>query len=159
MRRSKHGLAMALAGTGLACGQGPAPEAPVVPVEIASAAQRDVRVMKEFIGTTEGAIDAEIRAQVAGYLLSRDYREGALVSKGDLLFKIDARPFRAALDQARGDLERARAVQAKADQDVKRFTPLAADGAVSQQGLDNAVQSARAGRASVEAARAVVEKA
>jgi membrane fusion protein (multidrug efflux system) len=131
----------------------------VVPVEIGAAQKRDVRVVKEFIGTTEGAIDAEIRAQVAGYLLSRDYREGALVSKGDLLFKIDARPFRAALDQARGDLERARAVQAKADQDVKRFTPLAADGAVSQQELDNAVQAARAGRASVETARAVVEKA
>jgi membrane fusion protein (multidrug efflux system) len=159
MRSVTFGFMTAVAGASLACGQGPVAEAPPVPVEVAPATQRDVRVLKEFIGTTEGAIDAEIRAQVAGYLLSRDYREGALVSKGDLLFRIDARPFRAALDQARGDLERARAVRAKADQDVKRFTPLAADGAVSQQELDNAVQAARAGRAQVDAAQAVVEKA
>jgi membrane fusion protein (multidrug efflux system) len=130
-----------------------------VPVVAAAAGQRDVRVVNEFIGTTEGHIDAEIRAQVSGYLLSRDYREGSLVNQGALLFRIDARPFQAALDQARGDLERARAAQTKADQDVARFTPLARDGAVSQQELDNAIQAARSGRASVEAALAVVDKA
>jgi len=141
------------------CGPSAPPEPPPVPVVVGSAAQRDVRVVREFIGTTEGNIDAEIRAQVSGYLLSRDYREGSLVKQGDLLFRIDARPFRAALDQASGDLERARAQRAKAEQDVARFTPLAAEGAISQQELDNAIQAARANRAAVETAQAVVEKA
>jgi membrane fusion protein (multidrug efflux system) len=142
-----------------ACGPGAAPAPPPVPVVVAPVVQREVKVMKEFIGTTEGYIDAEIRAQVSGYLLSRDYREGTLVTTGDVLFRIDARSFRATLEQARGDLERARAQRAKADQDVARFTPLARDGAVSQQELDNAIQAARAGRAAVESAQAVVDKA
>ena len=135
----------------------PPPPRPSVVVE--PIARRDVRVVREFIGTTEGDVDAEIRAQVSGYLISRDYREGTLVKRSDLLFRIDERPFRAALDQARGDLERARAVLAKSEQDVARFTPLAREGAVSQQELDNAVQAARAGRAAVDAAKAVVDKA
>ena len=157
--RSRVSGILALAGLAVACGESAPPEAAPVPVELGAATQRDVRVLKEFVGTTEGAIDAEIRAQVAGYLLTRDYREGSLVAKGDLLFTIDARPFRAALEQARGELERARAVRAKAEQDVARFTPLALEGAVSQQELDNATQSARAGRAAVDAAQAVVEQA
>jgi membrane fusion protein (multidrug efflux system) len=130
-----------------------------VPVVVAPVAQRDVRVVREFVGTTEGNVDAEIRAQVSGYLVSRDYREGTLVKKGDPLFTIDSRPFRASLEGARSELERARAARAKADQDVARFTPLAKTGAVSQEELDNAIQSARAGRASVEAAQAKVEQA
>jgi membrane fusion protein (multidrug efflux system) len=142
-----------------ACGSDAPPAPPPVPVVVAPVAQREVKVLKEFIGTTEGHIDAEIRAQVSGYLLSRDYREGTLVKTGDVLFRIDARPFRATLDQARGDLERARAQRAKAEQDVARFTPLARDGAVSQQELDNAIQAARAGRAAVESAQAMVDKA
>jgi membrane fusion protein (multidrug efflux system) len=127
-------------------------------VVTAAASQRDVRVIREFVGTTEGNVDAEIRAQVSGYLLSRDYREGSLVEPGQPLFRIDARPFQATFEQARGELERARAARAKADQDVARFTPLAATGAVSQQELDNALQAARAGRAAVESAQAVVDK-
>jgi membrane fusion protein (multidrug efflux system) len=143
----------------LGCGPGEPDAPPPVPVVVASAAQRDVRVMREFVGTTEGTVDAEIRAQVSGYLISRDYQEGTLVKKGAPLFTIDARPFRAALDGARSELERARAARAKAEQDVARFTPLAQSGAVSQEELDNAIQAARAGRASVEAAQARVEQA
>jgi membrane fusion protein (multidrug efflux system) len=141
------------------CGPAEAPAPPPVPVVVAAVGQRDVKVVREFIGTTEGNVDAEIRAQVSGYLISRDYQEGTLVKKGAPLFTIDARPFRAALEGARSDLERARAVQSKAAQDVKRFTPLAKSGAVSQEELDNAIQAERAGRASVEAARARVDQA
>jgi membrane fusion protein, multidrug efflux system len=133
------------------------PEPPSVVVE--AIGQREVRVLREFIGTTEGEIDAEVRPQISGYLLSRDYREGTLVKASQLLFEIDARPFRASLDQARGELGRAAASLAKAKQDVARFTPLAREGAVSQQELDNAVQAARAGAAAVDAAEAVVQKA
>jgi len=121
--------------------------------------QKDVAIQSEWIGTTEGAIDAEIRAQVSGYLISRDYQEGRVVKKNDLLFKIDPRPLQAQLDQARGDLGRATAQLEKTKQDVARFTPLAATGAVSQQELDNAVQANRAAQAAVQSARAAVEKA
>lgn len=137
--------------------EAPPPERPAVVVE--PIRRRDVRVQREFIGTTEGDIDADVRAQVSGYLMSRDYREGTLVKTSQVLFQIDARPFRATLDQARGELGRARAALAKSQQDVARFTPLAREGAVSQQELDNAVQAARAGQAAVDSAKAVVEKA
>jgi membrane fusion protein (multidrug efflux system) len=126
---------------------------------ISEVIQRDVPVRSEWIGTTEGAIDAQIRAQVAGYLLSRDYKEGTLVQKDQLLFRIDPRPYRAALDEARGQLARDEAVLERARLEVLRNTPLAQEGAVSQRELDNAIQSERAGEASVRASRAAVEKA
>jgi membrane fusion protein (multidrug efflux system) len=142
-----------------ACGEAVAPAPPPIDVVVADVVQKDVPITLEWIGTTEGAIDAEIRPQVSGYLISRDYAEGTAVKQGALLFQIDRRPYQAALDQARGDLERARAGLAKAAQDVARYTPLALEGAVSQQELDNAVQARRAGEASVQTARAAVEKA
>jgi membrane fusion protein (multidrug efflux system) len=143
----------------VACGGGEPPPPPPVEVVVAPVIQQDVPISTEWIGTTEGAIDAEIRAQVSGYLLSRDYREGSDVKKGDLLFRIDPRPYQAALDQAKGDLGRAQAALGKAQLDVARYTPLAAEGAVSQQELDNAVQARRAGEAAVQGASAAVEKA
>jgi membrane fusion protein (multidrug efflux system) len=144
---------------GAACGDPVAAPAPPVDVIVASVAQKDVPITVEWIGTTEGAVDAEIRAQVSGYLVSRDYEEGTEVARDALLFRIDPRPYQAALDQARGDLGRARAVLEKARLDVERYTPLAAEGAVSQQELDNAVQLRRSGEAAVQAASAAVEKA
>jgi membrane fusion protein, multidrug efflux system len=129
------------------------PEVIVTEVE-----QRDVPVTSEWIGTTEGAVDAEVRAQVTGNLVSRHYKEGTLVKKGDLLFKIDPRPYRAARGQASGELARAKAMLQKAKLDVERYTPLAAQHAISQQELDNAIQAQRAAEASVQAARATLDK-
>jgi membrane fusion protein (multidrug efflux system) len=120
---------------------------------------RDVPVVSEWLGTTEGAVDADIRAQVAGYLISRDYREGSRVTTGDLLFSVDPRSYRAALDQAKGDLGRADAALELARLDVARYTPLVASGAVSRQEYDTSVQRMRSGEAAVQAARANVEKA
>jgi membrane fusion protein (multidrug efflux system) len=142
----------------LACSE-VAPPPPPVEVVVADVAQKDVPITMEWIGTTEGAVDAEIGAQVAGYLISRDYAEGTAVKAGALLFRIDPRPFQAGLDQARGDLGRAEAVLEKSRLDVARYTPLAKEGAVSQQELDNAVQALRSGEARVQKARAAVEKA
>ena len=143
----------------LACGEeAPPPPAPV-DVVVADVVQKDVPITMEWIGTTEGAVDAEIRAQVSGYLISRDYAEGTEVKQGALLFRIDPRLYQAALDQARGDLGRAQAALTKSRQDVARYTPLAAQGAVSQQELDNAVQTTLANQASVQGARAAAEKA
>lgn len=142
-----------------ACGQTEPPAPPPVEVVVAPVVQRDVEVKSEWIGTTEGSVDAEIRAQVSGTLLSRDYQEGRLVKTGDLLFRIDPRSYQAALDQARGELGRAHAALEKAKVDVARYTPLAKEGAVSQRELDNALAMLDSGEASVRAGRAAVEKA
>jgi membrane fusion protein (multidrug efflux system) len=150
------GLALLLC---LACGEEAPPPPPPIDVVIADVVQKDVPITVEWIGTTEGAVDAVIRAQVSGYLISRDYTEGTEVKQGQLLFQIDPRPYQATLDQARGDLGRARAALTKSRQDVARYTPLAAEGAVSQQELDNAIQATLANEASLQGAQAAVEKA
>lgn len=111
-------------------------------------------------------VNAQIKAQVTGYLLRRNYSEGAVVRNGQLLFEIDPRTFHAALDQARaqlananGQVAQAEANQVKAQLDVNRYTPLAKEQAVSQQDLDNAVQANVAAQAQVRAARAQIDAA
>jgi len=151
------------------------PEVQVVQVE-----QKDVPIYSEWIGTLDGMVNAEIKAQVTGYLLKQDYSEGSFVRKGQLLFEIDARPLQAALDQANGDLAKAEGQLAQADAqllqanaqlaqaeanqgktqlDVNRFVPLAKEKAITDQELDNAVQSNLAAKALVKAANAGVETA
>jgi membrane fusion protein (multidrug efflux system) len=149
-------VSMALA---VSCGGGEAPPPPAPEVLVVEVTARDVPEISEWIGTTEGSVDAEIRSQVTGYLVSRDYEEGQRVAKGDLLFRIDPRSFQAALDQARGELGRAQAELERARLDVARYTPLVEQGAVSRQEYDNAVQRQRADEAAVQAARAAAEKA
>jgi membrane fusion protein (multidrug efflux system) len=73
-------------------------------VEVERVKQEDVPIYSEWIGTTEGLVNADIKAQVTGYLLRQDYKEGSFVTKGQLLFEIDPRPFQAALDQASGQV-------------------------------------------------------
>jgi RND family efflux transporter MFP subunit len=73
-------------------------------VKVSRVAQQDVPVYSEWIGTTDGMVNADIKAQVTGYLLRQDYKEGSFVNKGQLLFEIDPRPFQAALDQANGQV-------------------------------------------------------
>lgn len=139
--------------------QATAPPPPPPDVVVTEAIQREVPIYSEWLGTTDGSINAQIRARVQGYLQSRDYREGTAVKTGDLLFAIDPRPYQAALDQARGDLGRAEAALGKTRLDVARYTPLAREGAISQQELDNAIQADRGNQASVAAARAAVKQA
>src|ERR1700719_60615 len=71
-------------------------------VLVAQVEQKDVAIYGEWIGTLAGQVNANVQAQVTGYLLKRNYQEGSLVSKGQLLFEIDPRPFQAALEQAEG---------------------------------------------------------
>jgi membrane fusion protein (multidrug efflux system) len=134
--------------------QQPPPAVVVTPV-----VQRDVPVYREWIGTTAGNVNAEIRPRVDGYLLRRVYAEGSFVRQGDLLFEIDARQVQAQLQQAQGDLAQAQAQLSKAQQDVNRFRPLAAQKAVSQQELDNALSSTAAAKAVVDARAAAVHQA
>src|SRR5215475_11141780 len=136
--------------------------APPANVEVAQVALQNVPIYSEWIGTLDGMVNAEIRGQAPGYLLRQDYREGSFVRKGQLLFEIDPRPFQAARDQAKGDLARAQAQlaqansqllqaqaqlaqaeanQVKAQLDADRYTPLAKQKAITDQELDNSVQS------------------
>src|ERR1700675_4511103 len=141
--------------------QGSPPDVEVVQVE-----QKDVPIFGEWIGTLDGFTNADVRAQVTGYLLRQGYQEGASVKKGQLLFEIDPRPFQAALDQAQGQLAQARAqlanaeaVQGRTRLDVERYTPLAKEQAASQQDLDNAVQNNMAAKATVATAQAQIKTA
>jgi len=104
-------------------------------------------------------VNAQIHAQVSGYLMAQCYKEGELVHKGDLLFQIDPRPFQAALDKAKGQMAEAQANLDMTAIDVKRYTPLAKDNAISQQELDNAIQSNKGAQASLESAQAAVQQA
>lgn len=128
-------------------------------VLVTAVAQRDVPVYSEGVGTTSGFVDAQIRAKVQGYLLSRNYTEGSFVKAGSLLFKIDPRSYQASYDQMKGELGRAEAAYKKTQMDVARDKPLAAQGAVSQKELDDSIQSNEANRASVFSAQANLEKA
>ena len=133
--------------------------APPPAVIVTTVAQHDQPVFREWIGTTQGDVNADIRPKVEGYLLRRVYQEGSYVTRGQLLFEIDPRQARAQLQQAEANLEQARAGLAKADRDVQRFEPLAAQKALSQQEVDNARSSRAAAQASVGALQAAVEQA
>ncbi len=116
-------------------------------------------VASEWITTLDGQANAQVRPQVSGYLVRRDYQEGARVRKGDVLFEIDERPFAVALAQAEARLAEARAQLGRAEQDVARNTPLAKERAIAQSELDNNVQAKLAAEASVNAAQAAVDAA
>jgi len=135
-------------------------------VMVAQVEQKDVDLYTEWIGTLAGEVNANVQAQVAGYLLRRDYQEGSSVRKGQLLFEIDPRPFQAALDQANGQLAQAiaqlanaEAVQGRTELDVERYTPLAKLQAASQQDLDNANQNNLAAKATVATDKAQIKSA
>lgn len=141
------------------CSKPEPPKLPPPEVLVAPVAQRDVPIYSEWVGTIEGYVNAEIRPKVQGYVLAQDYENGAVVKAGQLLFRIDPRQFKAALDQAIGQLESTKAILKKTELDVARYKPLAAQGAVSQEELDNAIQQNEANAAAVFQARANVEQA
>jgi membrane fusion protein (multidrug efflux system) len=128
-------------------------------VEVVTVTQADVPIYHEWIGTLDGMVNAQIRAQVSGYLMDQDYREGDQVKKGDLLFEIDPRPFQAALDLAKGLLAEAEARLGKAELDIKRFAPLVKAKAISEEEYDNAIQAELEAKAAVVSAKARVEEA
>jgi membrane fusion protein (multidrug efflux system) len=141
------------------CGKKAPPPPPPPLVVVTPVIQKDVPVYGEWIGTTAGDINAEIRPQITGYLLRRIYDEGSFVRSGQLLFEIDPRQIRAQLQQAEANLGQGRANLAKAERDVARFRPLAEQRAISQQELDNAVSAEQVARAAVVALQAAVDQA
>jgi len=150
----------------IGCQKSQNPTTPPPDVEVVEVLQRDVPIPKEWIGTLDGLVNAQIRPQVTGYLLRQNYKDGSFVKKGQLMFEIDPRTFQAALDQAKGQLAnaeqqlaQAEANQVKAQLDVNRYVPLAKEQAVTQQDLDNAVQANRAAQAQVRAAKGQIDAA
>src|SRR5436190_4310819 len=128
-------------------------------VLVTTVTSRDVPVLHEGVATLEGFITANINAQVQGYLISRDYKEGSVVKKGDLLFQIDPRPFQASLDQAKGNLAVAQSNQTEADADVKRAINLFKNKVISDQERDTYINAASSTKANVQAAEAAVRQA
>jgi len=118
-----------------------------------------VALTSEWIATLDGYVNAQIHPQVSGYLVQRNYREGAAVHKGDVLFEIDARPLNAILSQAMAQVAQAEAQLAKSARDVERDTPLAAQQAIAQSQLDTEIQAYRAAQANVQSLKAAVETA
>jgi RND family efflux transporter MFP subunit len=152
-------LAMLTMALGSACKRAEPPAPPPPEVLVTTVLQKDVPIQAEAVGTTVGFVNAQIMPRVQGYLLKQDYQDGAHVKDGQLLFEIDDRPYKAALDQALGDLAKEQATLRKNQLDVARYTPLVAKGAVSKEELDNAVQATHASEALVQAAQAAVENA
>ena len=163
-----------------ACGDATRVAAAPKPLEVlvADVQQKDVPLYREWIGTVDGFVNAEIKAQVTGYLVKQEYTEGSFVRRGQLLFQIDPRPFQAELDQAEGRLAqsqgqlvqaRAQLAQAEAEVavaeanqhrvqlDVNRYTPLFQQHAITEQDLDNSTQNNMAAKAQLQAARAQAE--
>lgn len=148
------------AATFAACGPrgGPPPPPPptvtVVPVEV-----KDVPVVKSYVGSLDGYVNAEIRARVPGYLATQDYKEGTPVKEGQLLFTVDAREYEAALTDARANLQRAQAAHTNAQAQLSRIRPLAEQQAVSKQDLDTSIANEQQTAAAVSSAQAAVERA
>ena len=142
------------------CSKKPAQTGPPPPeVLVTTVTPQDVPRVLERVATLDGFINANINAQVQGYIISRDYQEGSVVKKGDLLFQIDPRPFEAALAQTRGTLAKDKANQVKADADEKRAMDLFNKKVISDQERDTATAAADSTRANVEADEAAVKQA
>jgi membrane fusion protein, multidrug efflux system len=149
---------LALAATA-ACSKKEPPPPPPPEVQVAQVTQKDVPIYIELVGATLGSQDVEIRGRVEGYLASISFAEGSTVKKGQVLYKIDPLPFEAALSQAQANLATAKARLEKTNNDVARYKPLAAQKAVSQQELDNALSAQEAAKFQVAAYDAQVDKA
>src|SRR6202047_3204695 len=144
----------------IGCGRKAPQAGPAAPeVQVTTVQPRDVPRVLERVATLDGFINANINAQVQGYIVSRDYKEGSAVKKGDLLFQIDPRPFEAALAQAKGTLARDQANWAKADADQKRAIDLFNKKVISDQERDTAIAAAGSSKANVEADEAAVKQA
>jgi len=152
------GLALSFASVG--CGeQKKAPPPPPPTVLVATVSHQDLPLSIEAVASIDGYVNADIRARVRGFLKSQDYKDGAAVKKGDLLFTIDPSEWAAALASAKGTLARAVAAQQNAKTSYERVQSLVGRGVVSKQEMDNATASQSDTIGQVEGARAAVQQA
>src|SRR6267378_7882973 len=143
----------------VACHKPAAPPPPPPAVQVVEVVQRDVPIYREWVGSLDGFVNADIRPQVAGYVREQVYREGAYVDRGQRLFLIDPRNYKALADQAKSVLQRNLATLAKARLDVQRDRQLIASQAIAPQQLDNDVAAEREAAANVASARATLAQA
>jgi RND family efflux transporter MFP subunit len=128
-------------------------------VLVTAVIQKDVPVVREWIGSLDGSVNADIRARVSGYLVSQNYKEGTLVHQGDPLFLIDPSTYEAVVEQSKSALAQSEANQLQAEQTEKRETQLFEQKVESAQNRDNAVQANVAAKAEVKAQQAALRQA
>jgi multidrug efflux system membrane fusion protein len=132
---------------------------PSVPVVVTAAAQQDVPIYYDALGTVQALNTVAIRAQVTGQLVSIDFRQGQDVRKGDVLAKIDAAPFQAALDQAVAKKSEDQAQLTDDEKDLARFKTLVIKNAETQQTVDSQQAKVDTIKATLDADQAAVEAA
>ncbi len=142
-----------------ACQKADSSVQPLAQVFVTEVVEKDVPIYSTWVGSTVGFVNAQIRPQVQGFLVKQNYKDGDFVKTGQLLFQIDDREYKAALDQALGNLAQQEALLTKNQLDVARLVPLEARGAVSKEELDDSVQATRGSEAQVQAAKAAVQTA
>jgi membrane fusion protein (multidrug efflux system) len=160
LRLAAIALAAVLTLAAIACKKAaPATPPPTPGVVVAVVIQKDVPLYSEWVGTTEGFVNAQIYPKITGYLLKQNYQDGDKVKEGQLLFQIDDREYKAALDQALGNLAQVAAQLRQHQQDLARYTALYKAAVISKMEFDNQTQTTRASAAQVQAAQAAVESA
>ena len=152
-------LGIALTFLTAACGEEEHKASAPPEVQVVKAAKMDVPITGEWVGQTLGAVDIEIRARVEGWLQSINFREGSEVRQGTLLYTIDPSELREAVAQAEGRVAAARTLLVQAEEDVKRYTPLAEVGAVSKRDLEIAVSKFESKKGELDAAMASLNEA
>jgi membrane fusion protein (multidrug efflux system) len=163
-RTGWHGAGAALVATLLgACADPQAPQAPQAPPPAAvgsvAVVPRDLPLSLEYAAQLRGVREVEVRARVSGILFARLYKEGSAVQAGDVLFRIDPAPFRAAAEGARAELGVRRADLRQAERERDRILPLHEQGLASVRDRDNALAAYEAAQAAVAAAQAALRTA
>jgi len=156
----KRSLCLLAAIGAIGCGGKNEPPAPApLKIQVAKVGKRDLPIIKEFVGRTVGAVDADVRARVQGVLTGAFFEEGKEVTEGQLLYTIDPAPFQAKVAAAKGQLAEANTRFAQTDSDLARIKPLADINAVSKRDLDKAIAAKGVAEGAVEAAKAQLEAA
>jgi membrane fusion protein, multidrug efflux system len=162
LRAARAGVVAVLASLLLsACGESQQQQAAPPPpaVTVAAPIKREIVDHDEYVGRFVAVNSVEVRARVSGYLEKIHFTDGQVVKEGDLLFTIDKRPFQTALDQAKANLQRARADLAFAESDLERASQLVRDKTITQQVYDQRTQVKKVAEASVAAQEAAVRQA
>jgi RND family efflux transporter MFP subunit len=152
-------LLVAIATASCKTPRSPTATVPVPVVTVATVVQKDVPIYDQAVGTTVGFVNAQILPKVSGYLLRQDYKDGAHVRVGELLFEIDPRQYQATLDQALGELARAQAQFKQNKLTLDRYTQLFKQAVIAKQTFDDITQTTSASEAQVKADAAAVENA
>ncbi|MEQ8772533.1 MAG: efflux RND transporter periplasmic adaptor subunit, partial [Erythrobacter sp.] len=159
MSVSGAGLAVSFALLLAACGGTGPSEPPPVPVRVKQAAAQDKPLFAEYIAEIRAGSEVAVYPRIGGTIVARNFREGSMVRKGQVLFEIDAQEYASSRDAARAQLAAAEAQAARANEDVARYEPLVAEDAIARQVYDNALATAKASAAQVDAARASLANA